>query len=86
MRLVYTHALPCIVITDDVEPAREIVEEADRANVPLMRTRAATPIAMARLSAALDVHLAVRGIVHGVLMDILGLGRADCRGERHRQE
>src|SRR5262245_46681300 len=44
MRLVYTHALPCIVITDNVEPAREIVEEADRANVPLMRTRAATPI------------------------------------------
>src|ERR671935_149799 len=68
------HALPCIVITDNVEPAMEVVAEADRANIPLMRTRSATPIAMARLSAALDVHLAARGIVHGVLMDILGLG------------
>jgi len=29
---------------------------------------------MARLSAALDVHLAARVVVHGVLMDILGLG------------
>ena len=74
MRLVYSHALPCVVITDNVEPAGEVVAEANRANVPLMRTRAATPIAMARLSAALDVHLAARGIVHGVLMDILGLG------------
>jgi HPr kinase/phosphorylase len=74
MRLVYSHALPCVVVTDNVEPAPEIVAEANRANVPLMRTRAATPIAMARLAAALDVHLAARGIVHGVLMDILGLG------------
>jgi HPr kinase/phosphorylase len=29
---------------------------------------------MARLSAALDVYLAPRTVVHGVLMDILGLG------------
>src|SRR5205823_9475854 len=64
----------CIVITDNVDPAGEILAEAERANVPLMRTRAATPIAMARLSAALDVYLAPRTVVHGVLMDILGLG------------
>lgn len=74
MRAVCSHPLPCIVITDNVTPPAEIVEEADRAALPLMRTRAATPIAMARLSAALDVHLGARGIVHGVLMDILGLG------------
>jgi HPr kinase/phosphorylase len=42
--------------------------------LPVMRTRAATPLMMARLSAALDVYLAARTVVHGVLMDILGLG------------
>jgi len=42
--------------------------------VPLLRSRAATPEAMSRLSAVLDTYLAARGIVHGVLMDILGLG------------
>src|SRR4029078_12813762 len=42
--------------------------------MPLMRARAATPLMMARLSAALDVYLAARTVVHGVLMDILGLG------------
>jgi HPr kinase/phosphorylase len=42
--------------------------------VPLLRTRASTPDAMARLAAVLDKHLGARGIVHGVLMDILGLG------------
>jgi HPr kinase/phosphorylase len=42
--------------------------------VPVLRTRAATPEAMARLSSVLDTYLAARGMVHGVLMDILGLG------------
>ena len=42
--------------------------------MPLLRTRAATPEAMSRLSAVLDTYLAARGVVHGVLMDILGLG------------
>ena len=55
-------------------PPPELPIEADRAHVPLLRTRAATPEAMSRLSAVLDTYLAARGIIHGVLMDILGLG------------
>ena len=74
MRRVLSHALPCLVVTDDLRPVPEIAVEAEAAGVPLMRTRSATPLAMARLSAALDAHLAPRGTVHGVLMDILGLG------------
>jgi HPr kinase/phosphorylase len=74
MRRVLSHALPCVVVTDDLRPVPEIAIEADAAGVPLMRTRSATPLAMARLSAALDAYLAPRGTVPGVLMDILGLG------------
>lgn len=74
MRRVLSHSLPCLVVTDDLRPVPEIATEADAAGVPLMRTRSATPLAMARLSAALDAYLAPRGTVHGVLMDILGLG------------
>ncbi len=74
LRRVFGHALPCLVVTDNFNPPLELTIEADRANVPLMRTRTPTPLAMARLSAALDAYLAARGIVHGVLMDILGLG------------
>jgi HPr kinase/phosphorylase len=71
---VYSHAVPCLVITAGFQPPPEIASEADRANLPLMKTRAATPLVMARLSAALDVYLAARAVLHGVLMDILGLG------------
>jgi HPr kinase/phosphorylase len=66
--------LPCILVTDGFTPAPEVLEEADTAGVPVLRTRAATAEAMARLSTVLDTYLAARGVVHGVLMDILGLG------------
>lgn len=73
-RQVLGHAIPCLVITAGLNPPPELCVEADLANLPLMRARAATPLLMARLSAALDVYLAARTVVHGVLMDIIGLG------------
>jgi HPr kinase/phosphorylase len=74
VRRVFAHALPCLVVTAGLSPAPELFDEANRVNLPLLKTRAATPLVMARLSAALDVYLAPRSVIHGVLMDILGLG------------
>jgi HPr kinase/phosphorylase len=71
---VMRHDLPAILVTQGLVPSTELVEEAERAGVPLLRTPAATPDAMSRLAAVLDGHLAPRTTVHGVLMDILGLG------------
>jgi HPr kinase/phosphorylase len=74
LRRVFSHELPCLLVTGGATPPPETIAEADRAGVPLLRSRAATPEAMSRLSAVLDSYLAARGTVHGVLMDILGLG------------
>jgi len=74
LRRVFSHDLPCLLVAGGATPPPETIAEADRAGVPLLSSRAATPEAMSRLSAVLDTYLAVRGIVHGVLMDILGLG------------
>jgi HPr kinase/phosphorylase len=74
LQRVLGHNLPCLLVTDGFVPTPELVIEADRARIPLLVTRAATPEAMARLSAVLDTYLAARGVIHGVLMDILGLG------------
>jgi HPr kinase/phosphorylase len=71
---VFGHDLPCVLITGGFTPAAELLEAADAAGVPLLLTSASTPEAMMRLSALLDTYLAARGVVHGVLMDILGLG------------
>jgi len=74
VRRVFAHDIPCLVVTAGFDPPAEVGVEADRAKLPLLRSRAATPLAMARLSAALDVYLGAACVVHGVLMDILGLG------------
>jgi HPr kinase/phosphorylase len=74
LRRLYGHDLPAILITQGFDPLPELRRAADRTSVPLLRTPVATPDAMARLGAILDNYLAPRTTVHGVLMDILGLG------------
>jgi HPr kinase/phosphorylase len=74
VRRVFAHAIPCLVVTAGFDVPPDLYAEADRANLPLMRARGATPLVMARLSAALDAYLAPTTVIHGVLMDILGLG------------
>jgi HPr kinase/phosphorylase len=74
IRRALSRDLPCLLLTGALDPPAELVGEADRAAVPLLRTALPTPTAMARLTATLEDRLAFRDIIHGVLMDILGLG------------
>jgi HPr kinase/phosphorylase len=74
IRRVFDRGVPCVLVTDSFPPSSELVEEADRAGVAVLQTPLATPIAIARMTVRLETHLAVRGMVHGVLLDILGLG------------
>jgi HPr kinase/phosphorylase len=74
LRRVFAHDLPCVLVTGGFAPPQEAIDEADAAALPLLRTSASTPDVMTRLSAVLDSYLGARGSVHGVLMDILGLG------------
>jgi HPr kinase/phosphorylase len=71
---VFTHDVPCVLITGGWEPPADLRQGAERAQVPLLRTSVATPLAIAKLTAVLEDALAVREVMHGVLMDILGLG------------
>jgi HPr kinase/phosphorylase len=71
---VLAHDLPCVLITGGLEPVPELLVAAERAAVPLVSTPVATPQATAKLSSLLDDTLAEREILHGVLLDILGLG------------
>jgi len=69
-----SHDVPCVLITGGWTPPPELLAAADRHGVPLLRTHVTTPIAIAKVSSLLDDELAERQIVHGVLMDMLGLG------------
>jgi HPr kinase/phosphorylase len=74
LRRLYAHDIPAVLITQGLTPPLELTEAADSLTVPLLRTRSGTPDTMSRLGAVLDNFLATRTTVHGVLMDILGLG------------
>jgi serine kinase of HPr protein (carbohydrate metabolism regulator) len=63
-----------VLITGGWEPPAELRDACERYQVPLLRTPIATPMAIARIGALLENVLAVREVVHGVLMDILSLG------------
>ncbi|MGH9200525.1 MAG: HPr(Ser) kinase/phosphatase [Vicinamibacterales bacterium] len=66
--------VPCLLITGGSEVPPEVVIEGDLAGVPVLRTPVPTATAIGKLTAILEDLLAVREVIHGVLLDILGLG------------
>jgi HPr kinase/phosphorylase len=74
LRRAFERDVPAVLMTSGVAAPQEVVGEADRSSVPLLRTSLSTPVAITKVMAVLEDRLAPREIVHGVLMDILGLG------------
>jgi HPr kinase/phosphorylase len=70
----FARDFPCVVLTLGLEPPAELLEVGERAGVPVLRTAASTPTAIARLTTMLEDRMAAREVLHGVLLDILGLG------------
>jgi HPr kinase/phosphorylase len=63
-----------VLITGGLEAPPDMAIEAEKAGVPLLSTRVGTATAIGKLTALLEDRLAVRQVIHGVLLDILGLG------------
>jgi HPr kinase/phosphorylase len=70
----FAHEIPCVLITGGGRAPADLLAASDTHRVPVLRTTVATPIAIAKIATLLDDALAVREVMHGVLMDILGLG------------
>ncbi len=66
--------IPCVIVTGGWVPPPELLEAAEERALPLFRSTVSTPLAIAKLTSLLEDNLAVREIIHGVLVDILGLG------------
>jgi len=61
-------------VTAGLTPPHELVANCNTRGVPLLVTPLGAPVALVRLMSLLEDRLAPRDIVHGVLMDVLGLG------------
>lgn len=66
--------IPCIVFSRELKPDEIFLETAIRYQVPILSTRETTSSFMAEIIRWLSVKLAPCISVHGVLMDIYGIG------------
>ena len=66
--------VPCILVTGGLRVFGEIIFEAERRGLPVLRTQIPTPVSIAKVTAILEDSFVVRELLHGVLLDILGLG------------
>lgn len=69
-----TTELPAVLVTGGAELPAEVAEAGARADLPILRTPTPTAATIGKLTALLEDRLAVREVIHGVLLDVLGLG------------
>jgi HPr kinase/phosphorylase len=74
LQRVFARGVPAILVTKNGMPPADLIDAANQADVPILRTPLPTPLATAKLTSLLDDQLAPRMHFHGVLLDILGLG------------
>ncbi len=66
--------IACVLVTKGLEPAPELLEAADSAKLPLLRTPLISSVAINVVTDCLQELLAPRTVLHGVLLDLYGLG------------
>ncbi len=64
----------CILITKGLEPSPELLEIAEKNNLPLLKTPLVSSLAIGAVSALLQKALAPQISIHGVMIGIYGLG------------
>jgi HPr kinase/phosphorylase len=66
--------ISCVLVTKGLEPPAELVEAAEVAALPLIRTSLVSSLAIGAVTQYLQEALAPRELRHGVLLDLYGLG------------
>ncbi|RHW38915.1 HPr kinase/phosphorylase [Neobacillus notoginsengisoli] len=69
-----TDITPAIIITRGLEVPQELIDAAERESVPILRTKFKTTRFSGNLTNFLESKLAPTTAVHGVLVDIYGVG------------
>src|SRR2546429_7734691 len=66
--------LPCVVITRGIKPHPEVLKAAEKVQLPVIRSGLTTAHLIGELTVYLEEKLAPTTTIHGVLMDVYGLG------------
>lgn len=65
---------PVVIIARNLEIPKEMIDAADEKQIAILRSKTSTSRLSGEISSYLDSRLAERTSVHGVLMDIYGMG------------
>ncbi|HEY3278803.1 MAG TPA: HPr(Ser) kinase/phosphatase [Syntrophorhabdaceae bacterium] len=68
------NAVVCFIITRNLSVPDYFLRETEKKDIPILRTPLITSVFIERITRFLEERLAPNTIVHGVLMDILGVG------------
>lgn len=71
---IFEFYIPCVIITTSLEAPPDMIEIAEANRVPVLRTPLLTSNFSGHLSHFLDRELAPSWAIHGVMMDIFGVG------------
>jgi HPr kinase/phosphorylase len=74
MERLCTDITPAIIVTRELEVPVELIEASERESVPVLRANMKTTRFSSRLTNFLESKLAPTTAVHGVLVDIYGIG------------
>jgi HPr kinase/phosphorylase len=64
----------CFIVTRNLKVPEEFLQEADARSIPLLRTKLVSSTFIDRIMRYLEEGLAPSAVVHGVLMEIMGVG------------
>ncbi|REE66414.1 Hpr(Ser) kinase/phosphatase [Paenibacillus taihuensis] len=65
---------PCFIITRGMEAPAELIELSNQKQIPVLRSNSATTIFLSRITNFLERKLAPTATIHGVLVDVYGVG------------
>lgn len=74
VRLCDDESTPCIILTRSLEAPKELIEQSNATNIPVLRSGVATTILSSRITDFLERKLAPTATIHGVLVDVYGVG------------
>lgn len=69
-----SYGLACFIVTKELEPPSELVEQANRFDITLLQTPLVSSVCIDKVTDFLDNRLAPRTNLHGDLMDVYGVG------------
>jgi HPr kinase/phosphorylase len=68
------HRICCIFVTKGLEIPKELQQVAVESKIPILRSPALSSVSISKITRYLEKRLAPRMTVHGVLLEIFGLG------------